>query len=401
LLLLASAGCSSDGDGDEDAVELDPLEQIEQATFEAGSARYAGEIAFADGTTGPIEGTSQAEPPAGDVRYPIATASGPQEVRVVWFDGSIYVDRVVTTSRTEVSLTRHLEASLPWARTSYQPLTVTVFEAYDPFRLLEWLTARNAVARPDGTEQVGDDDLSRYVVDLTGQPITPGGAQTIELLADADMRLQVARLTGADRIEYAVSEYGAEVAPTPPPDDQVDVPGTLSSYEPTGPFEVVARGTSGAGPWQVLRAPGTDGATCWRLQTESPLDPVAATNPDGVTCIEAFDPEADVDDQVRVVADAGSGASFDAIVAVVPPGSTSASMQFTDRTSQELAIDPAGVVVWVGPKPPLAVVLDVVGPDGAVASCGPGSVTELADLERLSESERQSLDRAPWLCLSL
>jgi hypothetical protein len=397
-LLVLTVSCSSDDDGD--PVDLDPLEQIKQATFAAGSAAYEGAVVFADGSTGPVAGTSQAEPPAGQVTYPLSTATGPQELEVIWTDGTIYVDRVVTAERGEVSLTQRVAESKPWVRSPYQGLTITVFQAYDPFRLLEWLTARNSVATPDGSEEVGSDELDRYVVDLSGEPITPAGAQRIELLADADQRLHTVRLTGADRVEYSISEFGVAVDPTPPPADQIDVAGNDPAIQPTGPYEPVASGTSIDGvAWQLLQAPAPDGYTCWRLDAPGPLDPVAATQPDGASCIPPYDPEATIDQQVQIVVDSGGAAAFDAVVAVVPPGTTGAELLFDDASREQLTVDPQGFVVYVGPRDPFPTVLTVTGPGGIEAVCGPGSVSSLEDLGDLPADEVLRLASLPWLCL--
>jgi hypothetical protein len=398
-LLLATVGCSDDEEPTPRAV--DELEQIEQATLAEGSARYAGQTGFADGTTAPIDGASQADPPAGEVRYSVRTDQGPQQVTVLWRDGNVYVERAVTADPGAVSATLRLDTDPPWTQAIYQPLATVTFDAYDPFRLLERLSLLGVEAVAQGSETIDGKELDRYVVDLADRPVTPGGARAIELLTDDEQRLQTVRLNGDDRIEYAIEEYGVAVAPSVPPADQIGVSDRPPAVVPTGPFEPVAQGTSpDAGAWQLMRAPGTDGGTCWRLDTAAPLDPVAATNPDGVTCLAAVDPDAAADEQVQVVVDAGSIAPFDAVVAVVPAGSTRAEVQFADRRSEELTIDPGGFVVRIGPKEPLAVVLEVTTP-GGVVSCGPGTVTEVGDLETMPPDERAVLDRSPWLCLAL
>ena len=398
-VLVVGAACSDDGD--RDARPVGALDRIREATFAGGTAAYVGETRFADGTSGPVDGRSRAVPPTGEVSHPVRTESGLQEVTFLWVDSSIYTRRAVTTDAAAVSATLRLESDPPWSEAVYQPLGTVLFDAYDPFLLLDRLAVLDVSAEQQGTEALGEDELERYVVDMAGVATSPGGAGTIELFTDADDRLQQVRLVGRDTIEYRITEYGIDVSPSAPPEDQVGTSLRPPSVVPVGPFETVAEGTGTAGAWQLLRAPGTDGGTCWRMETDAPLDAVATTQADGVTCISAFEPDGLSDDQVQVVVDAGTATPFDALVAAVAPGSTQAQIQLADGTTQSLAIEPGGFVVWVGPKAPPAVVLEVTAPNGELVTCGPGVVSSLADYEELPLSERETLDRAPWLCLAL
>jgi hypothetical protein len=402
VVVLSSFALGCSDDDKPKAKAADPLQQIQEATFAGSSAAYNGQTTFADGSTAPIDGVSQADPPAGEVRYPVQTARGPQEVTARWLDGSLYVQRAVTDDPDVVSPTLRLETDPPWTQAIYQPLARAGFDAYDPFRLLERLTLLDVDATAEGSEAVDGDQLDRFVVDLADLPVTPANANQIELLTDDDQRLRVVRLEGDDRIEYTIDEYGVAVTPVAPPADQIGASASRPSVEPTGPFEQVAQGTAPeTGDWQLWRAPGTDGGTCWRLDVAVPLDPVAATQPDGTTCIAAVDPTSSADEQVQVVVDAGAGAPFDLVVATVPPGSSSARIRLADGTAHPLTIDPAGFAIWIGPERPVAVVLDVAAPSGEVVTCAPGAVTEFDDLESLTREAIEQLDRQPWLCLAL
>lgn len=400
FLVLAAVACTDDG-GTDAADDRPALEQITAATVAEGSVAYSGETRFADGATGAIDGVSQVEPPAGEVSFPVGTSTGVQPVTVRWVGGDVFVQRAVTPDPAAVSFFLRADTDRPWNKTRDQQVIGASFDAYDPFRLLDRLTDMQVVAEDQGAEEVDGAELDRYVVASLDPMSSPGGARTIELLTDADQRLQVVRLIAEHTIEYAMSEYGVTVAPVPPPDDQIGASRARPAVEPTGPFEMVASGSSPAvTSWSLLRAPGTDGGTCWRFEASTPVDPVAA-QPDGTTCITAPDPEASPDDQVEVVVDAGSAASFDAVVAVTPPDSTGAQMRLADGTRVPLAVDPNGFVVYVGPKTPLAVVFDVTVPGGSVVTCGPGSISELEDLNVLTPDDLARLDRAPWLCLEL
>jgi hypothetical protein len=395
----AAAACSDDDSAGPPAAPADPLEQIKVATFAAGSARYTGETRFADGTSGPIEGISQAEPAAGEVTYPVSTPTGIQEAKLVWLDDTLYTRRVVTDSPNSVSSTQRMPDELPWTRAPYNRIVVMTFDAYDPFRLLERLEllgGAEAVAK--GNEQVDGEALQRYDVDLADNPVAPAGAQRIELLTDGEQRLEHVRLVGDDSIEYSLDDFGVEVTPTPPSDDEIGVPRPIPGPEPAGPFEQVGQGVQAGVTWQLMRAPSTDEGTCWRLDTDLPLDPVAP-NPEGVTCISAFDPSGLPGDQAQAVADAGRDAPFDAVVFATGPTVVDARVVFADRSSQPLAVDPGGFVVYVGPKTPLAGVVELTTADGTVVTCGPGPVSEISDLRELPPEELADLDQRPWLCL--
>ena len=243
------------------------IDQIKDATFAAESAAYTGQTRFADGASGPIEGVSQADPPAGEVTHPLATAEGVQDVTFLWLDGNVFIQRAVTPDSALVSATLRVETDKPWTRVDYQPLITSLYDAYDPFRLLERLALLEVVAEPQGTETVDGTELERYAVDMAGLTVSPGGARTIELLTDTKQRLQVARLIGDDTIEYALKDFGTEVAPSPPAADQIGGSTRRPSVEPTAPFETVAQGAVNGESWQLLRAPGTEGGSCWRVDS--------------------------------------------------------------------------------------------------------------------------------------
>jgi hypothetical protein len=397
----SALSCTDDEGSSPPPPAVDAIDQIKDATFAAGSARYAGEAHFADGATGAIEGVSQAEPPAGEVTRPVPTENGVQQVRTVWVDGQVYLERAVTTDPGAVSATLRLADERPWIQATYTPMLTASFDAYDPFRLVQRLAQLDVDAAPQGTETVDGDELDRYVVDMSSTPVAPAGAQTIELLTDDQARLTVVRLLGELQIEYALDDFGTEVTPSPPAEDQIGEPRQQPGPEPVGAYEVVGQGTSADVAWQLLRAPASDGGACWRLDTTPPLDAVAASESDGATCIEPFDPTAPAEAQVQIVADAGRGAPFDALAVVTPARSTGAELVFVDRSSEDLVVDPAGFVVWVGPKSPLAVVFEVTIPDGTMVSCGVGIISVPAEIGDLRPDELEDLDRTPWTCIAV
>lgn len=399
--VLGVAACSDDDPGS--ASGSVDLQQIRDATFAAGSARYTGQITFDGGASGPIEGTAAGEPAQGQVTFPVLTSgSEVQGAEATWVDDTIYVRRVVGADVTTAgqSLLSRADTDLPWLRIpSNTPLSRTLISPYDPFSLLAQLDAGAATLAGKGAEEVDGRQLDRYEVESDGVAQVLA-VDRVELLVDSNQRLAGVRLEGSRSIDYDLSDYGIDVSATAPPDDQIQTASTGDdgSESPVGPYELVADGTFDGTAWQLMRAPATSDGTCWRLDGEGEveLDPVAATEIDGATCLLPIDPA--VDEPVQIVFDTGSAAPFDAIVAVLPPGSQ-ARLLFVDRSRQDVPVDPQGFLVWVGPKEPMAVVLQVTGPDGTQSECGPGSVSSLEDLDALPPDQLATLRDAPWLCL--
>lgn len=405
--LLAAAtvfGLAACSDGDTtSSTEPVELQQIRDATFAAGSARYTGQITFDGGASGPIEGTASGDPGAGQVTFPVLTsASEVEQAEATWVDGVVYLRRVAgaDTAAAGQSLLGRADTELPWLRIpSTTPLSRGVLSPYDPFSLLAQLDLGAATLESQGSEEVDGRRVDRYQVDSAGVAQVLA-VDRIELLVEGSQRLAGVRLEGTRSIDYVLSDYGVDVAATAPPEDQIQtaVTGVDAGESPVGPYELVASGTFEGTAWQLMRAPATSDGTCWRLDGEGEieLDPVAATEIDGATCLLPIDPT--VDEPVQIVFDTGSAAPFDALVAVVPPASQ-ARLLFVDRSRQDVPVDPRGFLVWVGPKEPMAVVLQVTGPDGTESECGPGSVSSLEDLDALPPDQVEALRDAPWLCL--
>jgi len=400
LAVLAVGACTDDGSGSGGSTV--DIAEIRDATFDAGSARYAGQVTFDAGGSGAIEGTSAGDPARGDATFPVRTTGGDvQEAEATWADGTLYVRRVVDGDAAVAgqSLLGRSSADLPWIRIPMGGLTRTLVSPYDPFSLVAQLADSGTPLQRDGSEELDGRTVDRYEVELgaTAQVLAVEG---IQLLVDDGARLAGVRLSGARAIDYVVSDYGVEVAAEVPSDDQIQPPSStdVGGEDPAGPYELMTEGTIDGVTWQVLRAPATSDGSCWRLeaQGEIPLDPIAATEQDGSTCLAPIDPA--VDEQVQIVFDTGSAAPFEGLVAVLPPGSQ-ARLFFVDRTRQDVPVDPRGFLVWVGPTDPMPVVLQVTGPDGTQSECGPGSVSSLEDLDALSPDQVAALRDAPWLCL--
>lgn len=376
------------------------LEQIQQATSAAGSTHYRGAITFPDGASGPLTGASQADRQAGSATFPVSTSSGSAEGAMTWVDGMIYVRRVVVPDDVPTDAWLRHADDLPYIQIPASAMTQGLLVPYDPYTLLAYLAGSKQVAVPAGTETVDGAELQRFTVDLsqTGASIVPG-ARRAEVLTDEHRRLRVARLVGDDTIEYQLSDFGADVSVSAPPSDQIGQPDRRPSGEaPVGPYEQIAAGTTQGVEWKVVGAPATNGGTCWRFDTSVDIHPVAATQPDGATCLAAFDPGAPAADRSAVVVDAGDGSPFDVLLTVAPTGST-VEMSFADGSRAAVPEVAPGLYLWTGPSSPLAVLLDLSVPGAAPVACGPGPVSDLSDLEDLPPEALAQLSNLPWLCI--
>jgi hypothetical protein len=405
VVVNLAVGLTACSDGTSSAAP-DSLLDIRNATFDAGSARYEGQLTFADGTEAPVQGTAAGEPAAGEVNVPVQTTTGVQDGAMRWLDGTLYIQRVPGNAANAVTGSAGVfvgaDAVRPWVRLPVTGLGAAVLSTYDPFLLLDQLSAANATVtfRADGTESVSGRRLDRFVVEpAEGAAGVVRGYERAELLTDDAGRLQVARLSGSESLEYTLSDFGTTVTVEPPTPDQIAEPVTgNNSEDPIGAYEQVATGSVEGVAWRLMRAPASGDGSCWRLDVDGDQTArVAATEDDGASCIAALDPS--VDEAVQVVADPSSSATFDAVVAVAPSGSQ-AIVRFVDQSSKAVAVDERGFLVWVGSREPMLVVLDVTLPDGSTEECGPGSVSDLGDLDSIDPSQWPRLRDAPWLCIA-
>ncbi len=225
------------------------IKQIRDATFAASSARYRGEARFADDSSGELDGMAAADPAQGDVMVPVQTAAGVQQGELKWVDGDLYIQRVEGTPAAgatgTIGVFLRAATDRPWVRLPTQGIGQSLLSPYDPFSLLDQLTASVEV-QPDGSESVDGRHLDRYVVDAAeGAALVPG-IRRAELLTDKDHRLVVVRLSGDQTIEYTMSDYGTAVSVAAPPDDQIAVAAPQNRGEdPTGDYVRVAGGHHG------------------------------------------------------------------------------------------------------------------------------------------------------------
>jgi hypothetical protein len=196
-------------------------------------------------------------------------------------------------------------------------------------------------------------------------------------------------------MQYDVSDYGKTVTVSPPPKAQISDGNEVPPTEPDGPFETVSSGNDAGVTWELQKAKGTNGTTCWRWQASAPLPQVALAKPDGPRCVKnpPSDP-ADASELVQFVVMGNGLGSYDALAVVLPPDVASVTFGWVGGTTQKLrAADP---FVWVGPNSPTKGYLGVTFADGSLMECGAGAIGSAEDLNDPKLTATASA--APWAC---
>jgi hypothetical protein len=180
------------------------------------------------------------------------------------------------------------------------------------------------------------------------------------------------------------------VQPAPPPRERP---------APAGPFAEVAAGEAAGVTYRVLAAEGTQGTTCWKVDSTPAFRSVYPTGDDGVWCEAPPRAGVPLDEAVSFPVDATAGVGFEMLGVLAPPGAA-LELRLADGTRVAVSVvDPArGFALYVGPVDPMAGFLTVrLG--GKVAGCGPGEITEPGEAEGLDAAGRDFARMAPWACL--
>ncbi|WP_334143225.1 hypothetical protein [Rhabdothermincola sp.] len=387
------------------------MAKVREATVAAGTLRYEGTVTQGE-RSGELSGAAGASPPRGELTVPVFTPEAVLPASVRWNGDDVYIERVAVgdeDAKRAVPLFSRLGSDPPWARFGRSGLVGTLLASYDPFLLLDRLSAANVSLEPTAGDEVGDTSGTRYEAVGAVSDGSAGGART-ELWVDDQARLRRVRVEGSGRvIDYRVLSYGDDVTVEPiPAEELADVtadPSQLATSKPDGDYQAVRSGTTAGVRWTLQRAPGTNGGSCWRLEADPPLTPVGehfAPFPGGARCVLPPSPDEDLDQQIAVVVDADAAQTpYDALVVVVPPEVRSVEMAYPDGKLVPLEIDRAtGTVVWISPPERPGVVLVVTDGDGRSVHCGPGYVSEIDDVTKLGPDEIANLRSLIWSCVA-
>jgi hypothetical protein len=400
VLVLAAvvAGCSSDDEssnGDDDIVGANSLlVDIREATAAAGGMRLEGSLTTADGSTGDVTISVAREPARGDVDLGVSSAApGATGHTAMRWQG----DDLWMRLDDEAAV---LEPGRPWRTGLYTDETAVITVPYDPVLLLDTLID----SITEVVEPVGVDDeaggLRRFDIRLIGVPAAAIGFGQGSLWVDDDDRVARIRLEGRGRtLELEVVERGIDVTVAAPADDEIGTPGGPPAVA-EGPWQLVREGRDEATgvTWMLERAPGSRGTVCWRLTADPALQSAPSTGPQGEVCREPFGPDDDPDDQVLFLVDASGATPYDALVLLVPAGSQATAVDL-DGITHAVEVDEDGFATWFAGAEVFAVAMEVILPDGTELQCGPGIITEYADLDLIPADQRSSLRDEVWSCL--
>ena len=375
---------------------------IRAATAALGSVELVGSARSGD-LEGPVSGTVAADPSRGVVRRPVFVGGEVLEAELRWDADWLWVRRVPGEPLGPLDpgavLVRAPDA-LPWVAlpaSGYAPGLLLV--PWDPFALLGTLSA--ATLRPVGEERVGDVAATRYEVESDSALVTG-----VRLWVDGDDRLVRVE---AEQTGVAVTyDLAAAEAPTvtPPPAEEVAEPGSerrpVPSPELAGPFTLVGSGRDAGLEWTLESAPAVDGRTCWRFRSTPEVPQVDELTDDGLFCEAPLPENPAVEARVRFVVDSAGTSPVEVVIAVLPEGVTGAELVSADRSRRALPLERTpGLLVHVGPPDPQPVVVLLELADGTRLGCGPGPVTEPADLDTLDPDTLTILRDIAWGCFPL
>jgi hypothetical protein len=291
----------------------------------------------------------------------------------------------------------------PWVevpRASYY--ANIVMRPWDPVFLLSDLAAMPrrlgpAVRfRPSGSAVVRGVRRPGFTARMTLRQAGYIGLNRVTLWTDRHgvpvrVRIETQTLT---RGTYDITRRQRDVVVRPPAPSQIaraDTPLPSAS----GPYVEIASGTAGTTAYRVLRAPATDGGTCWKVESDPAYVPQDEPRADGGVCAAPITTSGEPLDQVGFPIDGTADTPYEIFGLLLPEGST-AEASFFDGTRRPVPLDPSGLALVVGPSEPVLGAMVVTLADGKKLSCGPGPINGPADLEGTAPEEAFS---APWNCL--
>jgi len=273
---------------------------------------------------------------------------------------------------------------------------------FDPATLLDALARAKVRLRRAGAGSVRGAAAVRFTARADARTGSlPAGAQTLEVwVARSDGRPVRVNLELPDgRIRYDLAPAAApDVRPPAPEAIQPPAP-PQPSPEPAGPFTVVTDGETAGVRYRVLAAPGTQGTTCWKVESTPPLLPLGRPGSSGAHCARVPAATAGLEQRVTFPIVADPAGPFDMLGVVVPPGAT---LELVLRGGARLPLpvvdDDRGFALYVGPPDPGAGFL-IVRLGSETAGCAPGDIIEASELDGLSRPEFEAQRRYPWSCL--
>ena len=275
-----------------------------------------------------------------------------------------------------------------------------VAQVYDPVRFLDRLGAAKQMVHfesgPGST--VAGARRSTFRARLPVSLAHSVGVESVTVWVDGKGRPVQLGFTTESRMvgRYQIRKAGGPFAVSVPPASEVEGP-NQPLPDAIGPYVPVFRSSAGGTPVAILRAPGRDDWTCWKVDSDQPAALTGDQRPGGGICIPPVLDTASDDERFAIPIDADATASYELIGILVPPGST-VEVVLANRQRMPMTVDQSGLAVYAGAAQPPAALVTVHTPSGTNLVCGPGPINSLGDVDAISSPE--SLRGLPWNCLS-
>jgi hypothetical protein len=390
------ASCSSSASTAHGSQDVATVLNAAEKAARSGPATISGDVETAK-HRGSVSGVYQGDLATGRGSVSLEVAVGGSasaSVQLRWLAGTLYVERAVApvSASVDPQLVR-TQGERPWSTSNARSsLSGALPRAFDPPALLAAL-----IQNPQGvTTQPGDK--------IGGNPTTVIRAPRVVVLGlwtnasatiwldtrDRPVRVEITAPTGSTHYDIA---YGGHVDVSAPPAADIET-AAPARFVVTGPYAEVRSGRSGGVAWAVLRAPATNGYSCWKWRATPPLAALMTDTPDGARCVPAVSPADALADQIRFVYEPKTSGGYDAFVALVPPVVRGATIGTVGGTLTPLT-DLGSPLVFVGSPQPPAAYLKLVTAHGSV-ECGRGAVSSVGDLR--DELLTPHTVGSPWSC---
>lgn len=397
---VALASCSSGGSNSSGPSAFDPAKGAE-ALRKLGTVALDGQVKDAKDQT-PVKG-KVAYGDVTEVSEHFGFKAGNTLVALEYRSNgkTAWMNRAPAEGVKELSILPDLLVVRAKDKPPWNEFSPAVFSAvfvtlpFDPAGLLNAL-AKDKIKFP----KIDDADLqANETATFSAKIPLPTASRTgvlqVTVITDSKgvpVRLKITTVDHA-KANYLVGASSKKLVVVAPPEDEIDIQNTPLPTA-AGPFVEVASGTVDTVSYKVLRAPATDGGTCWKVQETPPYVTLYTLGGDGGYCIAPVgDPNGDWD-LVGFPIDAIPPTPYEMIGFVVPPGSL-AYMMMLDGTNQLIPIDATGFALYVGPLNPVAALANITLPDGRGLYCAPGLIMTPEDIRDAA----RTISSEPWNCL--
>ncbi len=268
---------------------------------------------------------------------------------------------------------------------------------FDPARLLDQLAQSKRVVRLVGTRGSGNSRRLHFSIQPSSSDARRLGIIEVSVWTTTDHIPVEVRVSTANamRARYTITPNRTAVRVSAPPAAQIDSP-SRPLPDATGPYVEVLTHVSSIGSVRVLRAPGTAGWTCWKLDA-TPAAPLAGdVRPSGGVCVPPLG--AAPDDGFAIPIDTDANADVDGLGMLVPPGSRATGLRI-DASPVELNVDDDGILLSIQPTANPLALITITTPANDVLVCGPGSITTAADVNE-GGVDAATVRAAPWNCIT-